>query len=161
METGSGVLDEEDIGETVFSTGSYSGSRRMDEARPRVLLIDDEKDIVRTFTLFLERHGYVVDSARNGREALAKLGEGLYQAVVLDYRLPDINGTDLLRRVNELQPGAVKVMLTGFVSLEKAAESLIHGADSYLIKPVNMNELLGVIEEKLRERAKSGKEGNT
>lgn len=124
----------------------------MDEARPRVLLIDDEKDIVRTFTLFLEKFGYSVDSASSGGEALAKLGENLYHVVIFDYRLPDISGTDLLRKANELQPAAVKVMLTGFPSLENATESLSLGADSYLLKPVDMNEVLAVIEEKLREK---------
>jgi len=130
----------------------------MDEARPGVLLIDDEKDIVRTFTLFLERFGYSVDSANNGREAEAKLSESMYDVVIFDYRLPDMTGTDLLRRANELQPGAVKVMLTGFLSLENAAESLMLGADSYLLKPVDMNEVLAVIEEKLRERAEPEEE---
>ncbi len=127
----------------------------MDEARPGVLLIDDEEDIVRTFTLFLEKFGYSVDSAGNGAEAEAKLSDNLYDVVIFDYRLPDIAGTDLLRRGNELQPGAVKVMLTGFPSLENAAECLSLGADSYLLKPVDMNEVLKVIEEKLRERAES------
>jgi two-component system response regulator HydG len=131
----------------------------MDEARPRVLLIDDEKDIVRTFTLFLERFGYSVDSAVSGGEALAKLGGTLYHVIIFDYRLPDITGTELLRRVNDMQPDAVKVMLTGFASLEKAAESLMHGADSYLLKPVDMNEVLAVIEEKLGERAGSSDVG--
>ncbi len=130
----------------------------MDEARPGVLLIDDEEDIVRTFTLFLERFGYSVDSANNGREAEAKLSESMYDVVIFDYRLPDMTGTDLLRRANELQPGAVKVMLTGFLSLENAAESLMLGADSYLLKPVDMNEVLAVIEEKLRERAEPEEE---
>ncbi len=127
----------------------------MSEAGHRVLLVDDEKDIVRTFTLFLERSGYVVDSAGSGGEALAKLGESPYDVVVFDYKLPDITGTELLRRFNAMQPGAVKVMLTGFPSLEKAAESLMHGVDSYLLKPVDMNELLAVIEDKLRERTGS------
>jgi len=130
----------------------------MDEARPGILLIDDEKDIVRTFTLFLERYGYAVDSAGSGWEALAKLGERHYDVVILDYRLPGVTGVDLLRRANELQPDAVKVMLTGFPSLEDTAESLLHGADSYLLKPVDMNEVLEVIEEKLRERAGSHEE---
>ena len=130
----------------------------MDEARPGVLLIDDEEDIVRTFTLFLERFGYSVDSASNGGEAEVKLSENLYDVVIFDYRLPDVTGTDLLRKANLLQPGAVKVMLTGFPSLENAAESLSLGADSYLLKPVDMNEVLEVIKEKLRERAESRKE---
>ena len=130
----------------------------MDEARPGVLLIDDEEDIVRTFTLFLERFGYSVDSAGNGGEAEAKLSENLYDVVVFDYRLPDITGMDLLRKANLLQPRAVKVMLTGFPSLENAAESLSLGADSYLLKPVDMNKVLAIIEEKLRERAESEKE---
>jgi len=130
----------------------------MDEARPGVLLIDDEEDIVRTFTLFLKRFGYSVDSASSGGEALAKLGENIYHVVIFDYRLPDMAGTDLLRRANELQPGAVKVMLTGFPSLENAAESLSLGADSYLLKPVDMNEVLAIIKDKLRERAEPEEE---
>lgn len=149
--------DKEDIGATL-QYRYYSGSRDMDEARPGVLLIDDEKDIVRTFTLFLEKFGYSVDSASSGEEALTKLGENIYHVVIFDYRLPDIAGTDLLRRANEMQPGAVKVMLTGFPSLENAAESLSLGADSYLLKPVDMNEVLAVIEEKLRERAEPEEE---
>lgn len=130
----------------------------MDEARPGVLLIDDEEDIVRTFTLFLERFGYSVDSASNGGEAEVKLSENLYDVVVFDYRLPDVTGMDLLRKANLLQPRAVKVMLTGFPSLENAAESLSLGADSYLLKPVDMNKVLAIIKEKLRERAESGQE---
>jgi DNA-binding response OmpR family regulator len=123
----------------------------MDEAGRRVLLVDDEKDIVRTFTLFLERKGYVLDSAASGREAEAKLGEHAYDVVVFDYRLPDVSGVELSRRVSELSPGAVKVMLTGFRYPGNAVDSL--GVDSLLLKPVDMNELLAVIEEKLRERA--------
>jgi len=142
----------------LFNTDNYSGSRDMDEARPGVLLIDDEEDIVRTFTLFLKRFGYSVDSASSGGEALAKLGENIYHVVIFDYRLPDMAGTDLLRRANELQPGAVKVMLTGFPSLENAAESLSLGADSYLLKPVDMNEVLAIIKDKLRERAEPEEE---
>ena len=73
----------------------------MDMAGRRVLLVDDERDIVRTFTLFLERKGYVLDSAGSGREAEVKLGEHAYDVVVFDYRLPDISGAELSRRVDE------------------------------------------------------------
>jgi DNA-binding response OmpR family regulator len=123
----------------------------MDEAGRRVLLVDDEKDIIRTFTLFLERKGYVLDSAGSGREAEAKLSEHAYDVVVFDYRLPDISGAELSRRVNEMSPGAVRVMLTGFRYPEDMVDGL--GVDSLLLKPVDMDEVLAVIEEKLRERA--------
>ena len=71
----------------------------MDEARPGVLLIDDEEDIVSTFTLFLERYGYSVDSAGIGAEALAKLGENLYDVVELagQLDLPLNVGTEMNR----------------------------------------------------------------
>ncbi len=123
----------------------------MDEAGRRVLLVDDEKDIVRTFTLFLERKGYVLDSAGSGREAEAKLIEHAYDVVMFDYRLPDISGAELSRRVNDLRPGAVRVMLTGFRYPENMVDGL--GVDSLLLKPVDMDEVLAVIEDKLRERA--------
>jgi len=126
----------------------------MDMAGRRVLLVDDERDIVRTFTLFLEKKGYVLDSAGSGREAEAKLGEHAYDVVVFDYRLPDVSGAELSRRVDELNPGAVKVMLTGFRHPEDAVDAL--RVDSLLLKPVDMNEVLAVIEEKLGEKAESG-----
>ena len=125
----------------------------MDMAGRRVLLVDDERDIVRTFTLFLERKGYVLDSAGSGQEADAKLGEHAYDVVVFDYRLPDVSGAELSRRVDELSPGAVKVMLTGFRHPEDAVDAL--RVDSLLLKPVDMKEVLAVIEEKLREKAES------
>ena len=125
----------------------------MDMAGRRVLLVDDERDIVRTFTLFLERKGYVLDSAGSGREAEAKLGEHAYDVVVFDYRLPDVSGAELSRRVDELSPGAVKVMLTGFRHPEDAVDAL--RVDSLLLKPVDMKEVLAVIEEKLGEKAES------
>lgn len=127
----------------------------MEPEAKTVLLIDDEEDTVRTFSRFLERSGYAVDSARDGHEAEDRMKERVYDVVVFDYKLPDVLGTELLKRANELQPGTVKVMLTGFPSMESAVDSLNLGADSYLLKPVDMKNLLEVIEEKLRERDES------
>lgn len=124
----------------------------MDSPTCSVLLVDDDKDTVKTFTLFLERSGYEVDSAGDGRAAEAKLMRRRYDVVIFDYRLPDMPGTELLGRASELQPDAVKIMLTGFPSMESAVDSLNLGADSYLLKPVDMGDVLEVIERKLRER---------
>ena len=66
----------------------------MDEGRPGVLLIDDEQDIVRTFTLFLEKFGYTVDSARNGLEAVEKLSENTYEAVISRLGSPETPGRE-------------------------------------------------------------------
>ncbi|MEM2989084.1 MAG: response regulator, partial [Candidatus Bathyarchaeia archaeon] len=75
-----------------------------------------------------------------------------YNLALLDIKLPDMEGTDLLVKLHGSEPKMMKIMLTGFPSLENAVKALNLGADAYLMKPINPKELLKVIEEKLREQ---------
>jgi DNA-binding response OmpR family regulator len=121
--------------------------------RNRVLLIDDDKAILRSIGLVLERNGFNVDKAETGKEALEKLKSSSYDVLLVDLKLPDMEGTDLLSAVN--LPDAVKIMFTGFPSLVSGMQAMDRGVDAYLHKPVKPEELVMVIKSKLAQRTKS------
>lgn len=124
----------------------------MKGAKNKILVIDDDKSILRTFTRILEKDGYEVDIAETGKEALEKAETGSYNAALVDIRLPDMDGTDLLPKMQKTMRDAVKIMITGFPSLENGVRALDEGADAYIVKPVKPEELLMLIKEKLKSK---------
>lgn len=119
------------------------------ETKGAVLIIDDDVSILRTFTRVLERKGFSVATARTGREAWEKLKSKSYDAALIDVRLPDMEGTDLLRRMSALVPRMAKIVFTGSPLMEREFETAKTGADAFLLKPVNPELLLTILEEKL------------
>lgn len=126
--------------------------------KQKILVIDDDKSVLRTFTLILKRDYFDVDTAETGKEALEKAGAGEYDATLIDVRLPDMDGTDLLPRLQKTLPEAVKIMITGFPSMETGIKSLDAGADAYLVKPVKPEDLLVLIKEKIKNKKKAEKQ---
>ena len=124
----------------------------MDNSKRNILVIDDDKSILRTFTRILKKSGYDIDIAETGKEALEKSKEKNFDLALIDIRLPDMDGTDLLPKMQKNMRNAVKIMITGFPSLENGVKALDGGADAYLVKPVKPEELLSLIEEKLRAK---------
>lgn len=118
----------------------------------RILVIDDDKSILRTFTRILQKSGYEIDVAETGKEAIEKSKKGHYDLALVDIRLPDMDGTDLLVKLQQTMRDAIKIMITGFPSLETGVKALDEGADAYLVKPVKPEELLALIDEKLKGR---------
>ncbi|MEM1539196.1 MAG: response regulator [Candidatus Bathyarchaeia archaeon] len=117
-----------------------------------VLVVDDDDDIRETMKVILEENDYKVDTAKSGEEAIKKSKENYYDATLLDIKLPDFEGTKLLLKMKDTTPKMVKIMVTGYATLQNAVEALNYGADAYIIKPVNPEELLKVLEEKLKEK---------
>lgn len=124
----------------------------MEKAKKRILVVDDDKSILRAFTRILQKNGYEIDVAETGREALEKTETNCYALALIDIRLPDMDGTDLLAKMQKTTRDAVKIMITGFPSLENGVKALDEGADAYLVKPVKPEELLALIEEKLKSK---------
>ncbi len=125
----------------------------MDKNKTRILVVDDDKSILRTFTRILQKNGYEIDVAENGKEAVEKSRRQRFNLALIDIRLPDMDGTDVLMKMQKTIPDAVKIMITGFPSLETGVKALDEGADAYLVKPVKPEELIALIEEKLRSKA--------
>lgn len=124
----------------------------MEKDQKNILVIDDDKSILRTFTRILQRNGYNIDVAETGKEALEKAEEKNYDLALIDIRLPDMDGTTLLGKMQSSMQDAIKIMITGFPSLETGIKALDQGADAYLVKPVKPEELLALIKEKFKDK---------
>jgi DNA-binding NtrC family response regulator len=118
-------------------------------AHERVLLVDDEKLIRWAIRSRLQEHGYVVGEAEDGRSAFTLLGQDDWDLVLLDLRLPDTTGLDVLKRLRQESPEVSVVMMTAYGTVEGAVQAMKLGAFDYLTKPVNLDELLVVVERAL------------
>jgi len=123
----------------------------MDE-HARVLVIDDDESIRKTLAVILEEKGYLVDTAENGKEAIKKSQAKFYNLALIDIRLPDMEGTKLLTAMREGTPKMVKIIVTGYPSLQNAIEAVNKGADAYVLKPFNMDNVLNTINEHLKKQ---------
>ena len=121
-------------------------------AEARILVIDDEESIRKTISLALLREGYLVDTAENGKQAIEKSHDNFYNIALIDVRLPDMEGTELLTRMKETTPRMIKIILTGFPALQNAVSAINKGVDGYLIKPVNTDELLKTMKQHLEKQ---------
>jgi DNA-binding NtrC family response regulator len=117
--------------------------------RPSILIVEDDANIRDTISAILQQSGYSTDTAKNGQEAIKKSKAKFFNLALLDIKLPDTEGTKLLTKMHKNTPKMVKIMITGYPTLENAVESLNLGADSYVIKPVKPDKLLWLLEEKL------------
>ncbi len=117
---------------------------------PRTLLVEDEANMVRTLARILERKGYVVDTAGNGKEALSRLDSAAYDLVITDLNMPVMDGMQLLQAMHERGLHPATIVLTGHGTIQSAVEAMKLGAGDYLIKPCHPDELL-VVAERLLE----------
>jgi DNA-binding response OmpR family regulator len=123
--------------------------------KKRILIVDDDKSLLESLTEILKLEGYEVDTAETGREAIEKSKDQFYNLALLDIKLPDMEGTELLTKLHGTMPRMMKIMVTGHPSLQNAVQSVDLGADAYVMKPVKPKELLKVVEEKLREQSEA------
>ncbi len=125
--------------------------------KPRILIVEDDTNIRETMNLILQQRGYDTETAENGQEAIQKSKTQFFNLALLDIKLPDMDGTKLLTQMHDSLPKMVKIMVTGYPSLENAVEALNYGANAYIIKPAKPEKLLTLIEEKLREQSQAEK----
>jgi len=118
----------------------------------RIIIIEDDRAIIKSLKEILELEGYEVDTAINGEEGIRKCRNKQFDLALLDIRLSGMNGTEVLEVLHKEFPEMIKIMITGYPSLENAVASLRSGADAYLMKPVNPLILLKVISDKINEK---------
>jgi DNA-binding response OmpR family regulator len=125
----------------------------MADSKKKILVVDDDKSILRTFTRILEKSGYYIEVAETGKEAMEKAENRHFDLALVDIRLPDMDGTELLAKLKKQLQETVKIMITGFPSLETGVKALDEGADAYLVKPVKPQELLALLDEKIKSKS--------
>jgi len=125
--------------------------------KPSILIVEDDTNIRETLNTILQQKRYDTDTAKTGQEAIKKSKTKFFNLALLDIKLPDMEGTKLLTTMHKDLPKMMKIMITGYPSLENAVEALNLGADAYIIKPVKPEKLLTLIEEKLEEQRQAEK----
>ena len=118
----------------------------------RILVVDDDEGIRKTLSAILQDEGYEVDTAESGKEAILKSNAGFYNLALIDVRLLDMQGTELLTRIKDTVPRMRKIIITGYPTVHNAMEAVNRNADAYLIKPFDMGKLLFVIKDQLRKQ---------
>jgi DNA-binding NtrC family response regulator len=116
----------------------------------RILIVDDDETIRTTMKAILEDEGYLVDLAGTGKEAVQKTREKTYNVTLLDIRLPDMEGVELLKLMKDSIPRTRKIMVTGYPSMQNAIGALNKNADAYLLKPVDVEKLLNTVKMQLQ-----------
>ena len=113
----------------------------------RVLLVDDEKDFLDTLSKRLAKRNLHVGCASSGPEALEMLAQEPFDVVVLDVRMPTMDGIETLKEIKKTSPSPEVIMLTGHADLEVAVRGMELGAFDYLMKPADIDELLYKIQD--------------
>src|SRR4051812_21673872 len=113
----------------------------MSLSKAKILVADDEKDILVTVQAILRAEGYDVDVVSDGLSACSALRERHYDLVLTDMKMPGVDGLTVLSEVSKRSPSTVTVVMTGYSSLDSALETIQLGAYEYLVKPIEVPEL--------------------
>jgi DNA-binding NtrC family response regulator len=125
----------------------------------RILVVDDDESIRTVLTAVLQEKGYIVDTAGSGNEGIEKTKTSFYNLALVDIRLPDMEGTQVLAKMNETAPEIRKIIITGYPSVQNAVDALNKGAHAYIMKPFDMDNVLRTMEEQLKKQEEEKKYG--
>lgn len=120
--------------------------------RVRILIVDDELIVRESLIGWLRRGGHDVDAASGGRQALEMIARNDYDLVFLDLRMPDLGGLEVLKQTKAAHPHVLVVMITAYGSVETAIEAMKNGADDFLIKPFDPEQLKLLVEKLLNQK---------
>ena len=121
----------------------------MTEAPERILVVDDEENMVHFLTKLLRAEGFVVEGTGTGEAALDRLRDAPFELVLTDLKLPDTDGIEILKAARELHPETVVVLITAHGTIESAIEAMRAGAYDYVTKPFRASEILQVVNKAL------------
>jgi len=118
----------------------------------RILVVDDDENIRKVLIAILVDEGYLVDSVGTARRALEKTRKQYYNLALIDVRLPDMEGIELLTKFKPRTPTMRKIIITGYPTLQNAIQAVNGGADAYIMKPFDVEKVLNIIAEQLRKQ---------
>src|SRR5690606_25317780 len=117
----------------------------------RVLIVDDEEAIRRTLKDILTFEKFSVDEAKDGLDGLAKIKKNEYDVVLMDIKMPNMDGMDALERLQDIQPDLPVIMISGHANIDNAVEAVKKGAFDFISKPPDLNRLLITVRNALEQ----------
>jgi two-component system, OmpR family, copper resistance phosphate regulon response regulator CusR len=118
----------------------------------KILIVEDDAIIITFISRVLGSLGHSVNTARTGKDALAKVQTSYYDLILLDIGLPDMLGTELLKKIKKANHYMIVIMITGHPDHGSSIESITNDADGYIVKPVSSEDLTAIVERKLRQQ---------
>ncbi len=125
--------------------------REMERKLFRVLVVDDELIVRDSIREWLIEEGFDADMAGSGQEALSRMVESSFQLMLLDIKMPGMDGVEVLKKAKEIAPEVTVVMMTAYATVETAIEAMKTGALEYLIKPFEIDVLMPMVEKRFSE----------
>lgn len=124
----------------------------MNYSNIKILIVDDEQIVRDSLTHWFEEDGYQVESAEDGFDVLRNLEPGKYDIMLVDIKMPKLNGLELLEKVKEIDPECVVIMITAYASVPTAVQALKNGAYDYVTKPIDPDELSHLIQNAIKQK---------
>jgi len=118
----------------------------------RILVIDDDENIRKVLETILEDEGYIVETAETAKKGIEKSEKAFYNLALIDVRLPDMEGIELLSKLRNTKPKMRKIIVTGYPTLQNAVAAVNKGADAYVMKPFEVEKILQTIREQLKKQ---------
>ena len=112
-----------------------------------ILVVDDNEDLLETFSMILKRRGFTVDTAENGVSAVDKFKMGHFDVTLMDIVMPEMNGVEALKRIKEINPGARVILMTAYSEDELMRMALDEGARGVIHKPIKIDRMIELIKE--------------
>ncbi len=129
-----------------------AGGDEMGGERPRIMIVDDERSMREFLAIMLGKSGYRVDTVASGEEAVARIGQDMFDLVITDLSMPGLDGLGVLKRVKDVSPTTAVILITAYATTESAVEAMKLGAFDYVIKPFKVDELKIIIKNALEKR---------
>jgi DNA-binding NtrC family response regulator len=123
----------------------------------RILIVDDDENIRKVLMAILEDKGYNIESVGTAREAMRRTDRKFYNLALIDIRLPDMEGIELLTKIRDTTPRMRKIVITGYPTLQNAVDAVNRGADAYVMKPFDVERVLRTISEQLSKQEQEKK----
>jgi DNA-binding NtrC family response regulator len=118
----------------------------------RILIIDDDENIRRVLETILTDEGYNVECADTANRGIEKTQSGFFNIALVDVRLPDMEGIDVLPKLRSTKPEMRKIIVTGYPTLQNAISAVNNGANAYVMKPFDVEKILNTIKEQLQKQ---------
>jgi DNA-binding NtrC family response regulator len=118
----------------------------------RILIIDDDENIRKVLETILEDEGYIVETADTAKKGIERNEKAFYNLALIDVRLPDMEGIELLSKLRSTKPKMRKIIVTGYPTLQNAIAAVNKGADAYVMKPFEVEKILQTIQEQLKKQ---------